>query len=79
MKKQEEEIFCNNIRVLRHQHKLKKQDMARILHIGVPSLSKLEAGEMPPRLSTEVLFFIYDYFHIRPADMFVPFASFDGE
>ena len=31
MKKQDEEIFCNNIRVLRRQHKLKKEEMARIL------------------------------------------------
>lgn len=79
MKKQDEEIFCNNIRVLRRQHKLKKEEMARILHISVSSLSKLEAGRIPPRLSVEVIFFIYQYFHIRPADMFVPFASLDGE
>ena len=79
MKKHDEEIFCNNIQVLRRRHKLKKEEMAHILHISVSSLSKLEEGRLPPRLSVEIIFFIYHYFHIRPADMFVPFASQDGE
>ena len=77
MKKYEEEIFCNNIRILRRRYQLKKPQMARLLHISVASLSKLEEGEIPPRLSAEVIFFIYQHFQIKPTDMFAPLDCSD--
>ena len=40
--------------------------MARLLHIGVASLNKIENGELPPNLSIEILFQIHKHFHIRP-------------
>ncbi len=58
------EIFCNNVRMLRMEHHLTKKEMARIMGIGVQSLSKIENGILPPRMSGNVLFRLHRYFGV---------------
>lgn len=56
--------FASNIRALRQRAGLTKTAMARILHTSVRTVSRLEKGEIPVRLSAEVLFHAGQYFDI---------------
>ena len=71
MKKETEkeiQIFLNNVALLRKKHGLSKKAMAKILGIGVASLNKLESGILPPRVTVDVFFRIYNYFGISPTE-----------
>lgn len=63
---QDIEIFTHNITWLRQHHKLSKTKMANILGIGLKTLNQLERGILPPRMTIDVLFAIYDHFGISP-------------
>lgn len=63
------ENFMHNVSYIRKHYGLSKKKMAELLDIGVGSLNKIENGEIPPRLSVEILFNIYDNFGIYPQDM----------
>lgn len=58
------EFLSHNVLYLRKTHNITKKEMAKILGIGIKTLSKIEQGILPPRLSVEVLFRIRDYFGI---------------
>lgn len=60
------QILCENIAFLRKENHLSKKEMAAILGICVQSLTKLENGELPPRLRADIIFYIYDRFGILP-------------
>ncbi len=62
------ENFIHNVKWLRKHYCLSKKSMAMFLKIGVGSLNKIENGEIPPRLSVEILFNIYNHFGILPQD-----------
>ena len=64
------EILSKNIKYLRLTKGLTKKEMAKLLGIGVGSLSKLENGELPHRLMVEVLFVLEEEFDI-PAHLFL--------
>ena len=64
------EYFCENIKNLRAEKGLSKKEMAKILGIGVGSLTQLEAGKLPPRLDCGVLERIHKHFGIIPAALF---------
>ena len=61
--------FCVTVKTLRETNHLSKTAMAKILGISVSSLNKLEAGVMP-RISSEVVFRMMDYFHISVKEVF---------
>lgn len=63
------ENFCRNILSLRKLHNLSQKQMAEKLHIGVESLKKIEAGQVPPRLRIDVLFYIQKHFGYTPAQI----------
>lgn len=70
MEKYEElQNLCENLKYLRRENSLSKKKMAKILEVGCGSLSKLERGEVPPRLRCEIFLSIYRYFGITPAKM----------
>lgn len=58
------EFLSHNVLYLRKTHNITKKEMAKILGVGIKTLSKIEQGLLPPRLSVEVLFRIRDYFGI---------------
>ena len=62
------EIFLSNIAWLRQHHKLSKKKMASLLHISVPTLEKLERGELPPYVRANIFFHIEDHFHLTPEE-----------
>ncbi|MBQ3023661.1 MAG: helix-turn-helix transcriptional regulator [Clostridia bacterium] len=66
----EEMIFCKNVKILRLKNNLTQMEMAHICGIGVKSLSSIEKGIIPPRLSVSILVSISNYFRISPYDMF---------
>lgn len=60
------ENLAHNIKYLRTRARLSQKQMSMLLGISTYSLRKIEALEFPPRLSVEILFLIYDHFHIPP-------------
>ena len=64
------ETLTHNLHWIRRQNGYSRKAMAGILKIGVGSLAKLERGEIPPRLSVDVLFAVYDHFGITPSALF---------
>lgn len=65
-------VFCQNIKKLREAEKLSKKDMSKRLGIGVKSLTMLENGIIPKRLTCKIVFKIQDEFNIHPKNMFKP-------
>lgn len=62
------EIFSYNVAWLRKNHGLTTKQMAALLGIGVRTLTRIENGELPPRLMVDVFFCIQDHFRIHPAE-----------
>ena len=44
--------------------------MAKVLGIGTKTLTEIENGILPPRLSCDILIKVYEVFHILPNMMF---------
>ena len=63
-------VFFRNVAFLRKKNGLAKKDMAKLLGIGVGSLTKIEKGELPQRLSANIIYRIYKEFGIKPSDQF---------
>ena len=61
--------FCETVSDLRQKHGLSKTAMAKILGISSSSLNKLENGVMP-RISSEVVFRLMEYFHVSAEEVF---------
>lgn len=70
--KKDMQFFCENVKSIRRSNHLTQKEMAEILGIGVHSLSRLEKGELPRRMSVKVLFNIHKHFGILPKDLFLP-------
>lgn len=70
--KKEMKNFCNNVKKLRAKHKLTKKEMAKILHIGVGSLSKIESGIIPKLLGADIFFYIHEKFNITASRIVMP-------
>lgn len=64
--------LSRNITRLRKQHSLSKTEMARLAGISTATLTKLEAGILPPRFSTETILRISDRFDLSPSELFRP-------
>ena len=64
------QIIARNILYLRKKHNLTKAAMAQLLGICVRGLSRLESGELPPRMSINVLYRISYIFHVKSHDLF---------
>lgn len=69
-------ILSENVKAIRKMHKLSQKEFAKRLGVGVWSISKLENGILPPRLSTEFIFDMEDEFKI-PAHKIVGPNPFD--
>lgn len=65
-------IFFSNLKWLREKHGLTQRQMAKRLNTSLYTISKLEKGELPPRLSVEFLMTIYDVFGVHPKRLFSP-------
>ena len=64
-------VFCRNVKMLRAGHGLSKKEMAEILGIGTASLTKLEQGIIPDRVSVSIVIKLSRYFGIKPCKLFV--------
>ena len=61
--------FCDNVRLLRRRAGLTQKEMAKRLGVGAVSISMLEKGTVPKRLSCEVLFRLALEFGASPTDL----------
>ncbi|MBE6674957.1 MAG: helix-turn-helix transcriptional regulator [Ruminococcaceae bacterium] len=57
-------LFCENIKYLRKKHNLSKAEMAKRLNVGIGSITSIENGILPPRLSARVLITIEESFNV---------------
>ena len=64
-------VFCNNVKRLREGQGLTRKEMAARLGVGVGTLTRLETGEIPPRLSVSVVCRISREFNIHPRELFM--------
>ena len=62
--------FMNNIAYLRKKNGLSKKEMANVLNISVYALNKIERGELPKKISVEVVFNLQKRFKISPEKQF---------
>lgn len=67
--------FTHNIISLRRKAGLSKKAMAALLHISIYSLNQLEKGQIPPRMSCEVLLEIHQHFHVSPNTMLMQYLD----
>ncbi|MBQ8893936.1 MAG: helix-turn-helix transcriptional regulator [Clostridia bacterium] len=65
-------VFCKNIQLLRRRTRLTQKQMAARLSISTKTLSQIESGILPPRLSCQVLFTLCEWFDLQPQDLFYP-------
>ena len=73
MKKHLEILYLGQrIKRIRAEQKISQKEMAHILGTGVGTLSKIEHGILPSRLSCEILFRIQDQFGIQPKELLKP-------
>lgn len=73
MKKTNEFLyFSQHVRRIRREQKITQKEKANRLGISVNTLSMIERGILPPRLSCEILFRMQDQFGIQPKDLFMP-------
>ncbi len=63
-------ILCQNIKQIRKVYKLTQKEMAQICGTSIYYIQKLEHDILPERFGIDILFNIYDYFGITPAQMF---------
>ena len=64
-----QENLIYNIIWLRRQSGLSKKTMARLLHIGVPTLDRIEAGQLPDHLQADILVHLADLFRVPIATL----------
>ena len=62
-------VFCENVRLLRKREGLTQKEMAERLKVSVRSISMIENGIVPKRLSCDILFKIHFEFGIDPTDL----------
>ena len=62
----EMKIFGKNIAYLRTKNNLSKTSMAKIMHVGMQTLNKIENGEIPKKMDIDVFDNVYKAFGIAP-------------
>lgn len=70
--KDDVQIFCENVRWIKEKEGLSDRQLASILQIGLYSTRKLLKGELPGRMSVDVVFHIARHLGCRPSEVFVP-------
>ena len=63
------ETLSHNLLWLRKKYGYSQRTMAQLLKIGIGSLRKLEHGEIPPRMTIDILFEVQSRFRITPSDL----------
>ena len=62
--------FTNNIAYLRKKNGLSKKEMAKALNISLYALNKIERGDIPKRISVDIIFNLQKHFKISPEKQF---------
>jgi DNA-binding XRE family transcriptional regulator len=64
-------LFCENVKRLREENGLSKKELSKIMGIGVGSLTKIESGCIPKRLSWTSAVRLAHFFEIMVQDLFI--------
>ena len=68
--------FMRNVTELRRHNGYSKKRMAELLGISIGTLSKMECGQFPPRLSVTVMYNVWKHFGVHVKDQFLPHVKF---
>ena len=60
------EIFCRNVQRIMKEGKLTKREMCKIMKISRESLNLIMCGELPKRMSVQILFNLCNSFNKSP-------------
>lgn len=74
-KKADVKIFCNNIKYLRKKYNFSKTQMAKKLGVTIKTLTVIENGTIPTKMSCKVLENIHINFDIPPTGIFIPLEN----
>ncbi len=61
--------LAHNITYLRKQCSLSKKDMTQMLEISTGTLNMFEKGEVPPRISVDIVINTWKYFNVCPGKL----------
>lgn len=62
-------VFSENLRRLRKKYHFSQEELARKLDISTDALLRLEAGEMPLELSSEILLSLRKLFQMKTEEL----------
>ena len=68
--KKDLETLAKNIKQLRKNNHISKEKMSKILNIDMETMNKIEENIIPKELTSEIFYYIYDYFNIKPSELF---------
>ena len=69
------QLFCENVVYIRKKYRITLTSMARRLHTTVATLKRIENGEMPKKVTVEMLINVCQSFGYRPSELFLPFCG----
>lgn len=64
------EAFCGNVRRLRAENGLSKEEMAEVMDVDNKTLNELEEGRLPHTLGVEVLVHLSQHFSLTVDQLF---------
>lgn len=65
-------IFCRNVEYLRVKNGLSLTAMAKIMHVSVKSLKRIESDDIPDRILISVVSNLAEHFQIPGNKLFSP-------
>jgi DNA-binding XRE family transcriptional regulator len=65
------QAFCQNVKCLRQENRLTKKEMAQIMGISIPRLTRIEAGNCPRTLSISAAIQLAQFFKLSVEDLFL--------
>lgn len=69
---QQLKTLCANIKTLRLTCNITKSQLTQIMKISPKTLSRLESGEVPARMSAKTLVRLAQFLHVEIKDLFLP-------
>lgn len=68
-------FFCANVKLLKEQNGLNREEMAEICGIDVPDLIQIEQGYLPKNIKVDIAIRLFRYFNLSPEELFCPLSG----
>lgn len=71
--------FCCNVKKIKQDYNLSDEKLMKIMHTSRKSLKSIKNGEIPERVSVEILFHLNNYFNIDIPSLFTQQYKINGK